>query len=693
MTETLMDKQAYPATSFVGGKWQQEINVRDFIQKNYTPYDGDSSFLAEPTGATTKLWQECCDLLKKERENGGVLDMDTKIVSTITSHGAGYIDKDLETIVGLQTDKPLKRSMQPFGGIRMAESACKSYGYEVDSEVSEIFTKYRKTHNQGVFDVYTPEMKAARHSAIITGLPDAYGRGRIIGDYRRVALYGIDRLIEDKKEQFKSLEGEMRPERIQLREEISEQIRALGEMIELGKIYGFDISKPARNAKEAIQWLYFGYLSAIKEQNGAAMSIGRTSTFLDIYIERDLKEGIITEAQAQEMIDHFIMKLRLVKFARTPEYNELFSGDPTWVTESIGGVGIDGRHLVTKNSFRYLHTLENLGTAPEPNLTVLWSKRLPHNFKQYCAHISIKTSSIQYENDDLMRVSHGDDYAIACCVSSMVVGKEMQFFGARANLAKCLLYAINGGVDERLKTQVGPKYRPITSEYLDYDEVMDRYNDMMEWLAGLYVNTLNVIHYMHDKYCYERAQMALHDRDVKRYFATGIAGLSVVADSLSAIKYAKVKTIRDEDGIVVDYEIEGDFPKYGNNDDRVDQIAVDLVKNFMAKIRKHYTYRDSIPTMSILTITSNVVYGKKTGNTPDGRKAGIPLAPGANPMHGRDSNGAVASLASVAKLPFNDAQDGISNTFSIIPNALGKDEVFMGDLNICLDGGCCESNL
>ena len=693
MTETLMDKQAYPATSFVGGKWQQEINVRDFIQKNYTPYDGDSSFLAEPTGATTKLWQECCDLLKKERENGGVLDMDTKIVSTITSHGAGYIDKDLETIVGLQTDKPLKRSMQPFGGIRMAESACKSYGYEVDSEVSEIFTKYRKTHNQGVFDVYTPEMKAARHSAIITGLPDAYGRGRIIGDYRRVALYGIDRLIEDKKEQFKSLEGEMRPERIQLREEISEQIRALGEMIELGKIYGFDISKPARNAKEAIQWLYFGYLSAIKEQNGAAMSIGRTSTFLDIYIERDLKEGIITEAQAQEMIDHFIMKLRLVKFARTPEYNELFSGDPTWVTESIGGVGIDGRHLVTKNSFRYLHTLENLGTAPEPNLTVLWSKRLPHNFKQYCAHISIKTSSIQYENDDLMRVSHGDDYAIACCVSSMVVGKEMQFFGARANLAKCLLYAINGGVDERLKTQVGPKYRPITSEYLDYDEVMDRYNDMMEWLAGLYVNTLNVIHYMHDKDCYERAQMALHDRDVKRYFATGIAGLSVVADSLSAIKYAKVKTIRDENRIVVDYEIEGDFPKYGNNDDRVDQIAVDLVKNFMAKIRKHYTYRDSIPTMSILTITSNVVYGKKTGNTPDGRKAGIPLAPGANPMHGRDSNGAVASLASVAKLPFNDAQDGISNTFSIIPNALGKDEVFMGDLNICLDGGCCESNL
>lgn len=691
--QSTLDKKTYPTTEFISGKWQQEINVRDFIQKNYTPYEGDSSFLAKPTEATTKLWQECCDLLKKERDNGGVLDMDTKVVSTITSHGAGYIDKNLETIVGLQTDAPLKRSMQPFGGIRMAESACKSYGYEVDSEVSEVFTKYRKTHNQGVFDAYTPEMKAARHSAIITGLPDAYGRGRIIGDYRRIALYGINRLIEDKKEQFKSLEGEMTPDRIQLREEISEQIKALKEMIELGNIYGFDISQPARNAKEAVQWLYFGYLAAIKEQNGAAMSIGRTSTFLDIYIERDLKEGVLTEEEAQELIDHFIMKLRLVKFARTPEYNELFSGDPTWVTESIGGMGIDGRTLVTKNSFRYLHTLENLGTAPEPNLTVLWSKRLPHNFKQYCAHISITTSSIQYENDDMMRVTHGDDYAIACCVSSMVVGKEMQFFGARANLAKCLLYAINGGIDERLKVQVGPKYRPVTSEYLDYEEVMDKYNDMMEWLAGLYVNTLNIIHYMHDKYCYERAQMALHDRDVKRYFATGIAGLSVVADSLSAIKYAKVKAIRDEDGVVVDYQVEGDYPKYGNNDDRVDQIAVDLVKNFMSKIRKHYTYRNSIPTMSILTITSNVVYGKKTGNTPDGRKAGIPLAPGANPMHGRDSNGAVASLASVAKLPFNDAQDGISNTFSIIPNALGKDEIFMGDLNIQLDAGCCESNI
>lgn len=690
--ELTTDKKIYPTTEFVSGKWQQEINVRDFIQKNYTLYEGDSSFLADPTEATKKLWQECCDLLKKEHDNGGVLDMDTHVVSTITSHGAGYIDKSLETIVGLQTDAPLKRSMQPFGGIRMAETSCSSYGYQVDPEISEIFRKYRKTHNQGVFDVYTPEMKAARHAAIITGLPDAYGRGRIIGDYRRVALYGIDRLIEDKQEQFKSLEGEMTPDRIQLREEITEQINALKEMIELGKIYGFDISKPARNAKEAVQWLYFGYLAAIKEQNGAAMSIGRTSTFLDIYIERDLKEGILTEAEAQELIDHFIMKLRLVKFARTPEYNELFSGDPTWVTESIGGVGIDGRPLVTKNSFRYLHTLENLGTAPEPNLTVLWSKRLPHNFKQYCAHISITTSSIQYENDDLMRVTHGDDYAIACCVSSMVVGKEMQFFGARANLAKCLLYAINGGVDERLKIQVGPKYRPITSEYLDYDEVMDKYNDMMEWLAGLYVNTLNVIHYMHDKYCYEKAQMALHDRDVKRYFATGIAGLSVVADSLSAIKYAKVKAIRDENGIVVDYEVEGDYPKYGNNDDRVDQIAVDLVKNFMAKIRKHYTYRNSIPTMSILTITSNVVYGKKTGNTPDGRKAGVPLAPGANPMHGRDENGAAASLASVAKLPFNDAQDGISNTFSIIPNALGKDEIFMGDLSVSFDCGCTEGN-
>ncbi len=677
-------------TEFVGGKWQQEINVRDFIQRNYTPYEGDASFLAGPTAATTKLWQECCELLNQEREKGGVLDMDTKIVSTITSHAPGYIDQSLETIVGLQTNAPLKRSLQPFGGIRMAESSCKAYGYEVDHEISEIFTKYRKTHNQGVFDAYTPEMRKARHAAILTGLPDAYGRGRIIGDYRRVALYGINRLIADKQEQHASLDGDMTPEKIQLKEELAEQIRALQEMIELGKMYGFDISQPARNAREAIQWLYFGYLSAVKEQNGAAMSIGRTSTFLDIYLERDLREGIITESQAQEMIDHFIMKLRLVKFARTPEYNALFSGDPTWVTESIGGMGVDGRTLVTKNSFRYLHTLENLGTAPEPNMTVLWSTRLPHNFKQYAAHISITTSSVQYENDDLMRATHGDDYAIACCVSSMVVGKEMQFFGARANLAKCLLYAINGGVDERIKEQIGPKYRPITSEYLDFNEVMERYEDMMEWLAGLYVNTLNVIHYMHDKYCYERSQMALHDRDVKRYFATGIAGLSVAADSLSAIKYAKVKAIRDDDGVVVDYEVEGDYPKYGNNDDRVDQLAVNLVKKFMSMIRKHYTYRNSVPTMSILTITSNVVYGKKTGNTPDGRKAGVPLAPGANPMHGRDSNGAVASLASVAKLPFDHAQDGISNTFSIVPNALGKDEIFMGDISIQLDTGCCD---
>ena len=693
MVQTLeKEKQLYSHTPFKSGRWEREIDVRDFIQKNYTPYEGDSSFLAAPTNATYKLWNECLHLMKKERDNGGVLDMDTKVVSTITSHGAGYIDKDLEQIVGLQTDKPLKRSLQPFGGIRMAEGALNAYGYDIDPEVKEIFTKYRKTHNQGVFDCYTPEMRKARHAAILTGLPDAYGRGRIIGDYRRVALYGINRLIEDKKEQHASLDGDMTPDKIQLKEEIAEQIRALQEMIELGKIYGFDISQPARNAKEAVQWLYFGYLSAVKEQNGAAMSIGRTSTFLDIYIERDLKDGIIDESEAQELIDHFIMKLRLVKFARTPEYNSLFSGDPTWVTESIGGMGVDGRTLVTKNSFRYLHTLENLGTAPEPNMTILWSTRLPHNFKQYCAHISIKTSSIQYENDDMMRAMHGDDYAIACCVSSMVVGKEMQFFGARANLAKCLLYAINGGVDERLKEQVGPKYRPITSEYLDYDEVMERYNDMMEWLAGLYVNTLNIIHYMHDKYCYERSQMALHDRDVKRYFATGIAGLSVVADSLSAIKYAKVKTIRDENGLVVDYEVEGDYPKYGNNDDRVDDIAVNLVHKFMNMIRKHYTYRNSIPTMSILTITSNVVYGKKTGNTPDGRKAGVPLAPGANPMHGRDSNGAVASLASVAKLPFKDAQDGISNTFSIIPNALGKDEVFVGDLAVNIDAGCSCGN-
>ncbi len=664
---------------FVKGRWSSFVNVRDFIQRNYTPYDGDEEFLEGPTEATKKLWDMVADLSRQEREAGGVLDMDTDIVSTITSHGAGYLDKDLEKIVGFQTDKPFKRSLQPFGGIRMAQAACKQYGYEVSPEIVDIFTKYRKTHNQGVFDAYTPEMKKARHAAIITGLPDAYGRGRIIGDYRRVALYGIDFLIEDKKHQIDTSLVRMTSKNIRLREELAEQLRALEELKQLGAIYGFDISRPARTAQEAVQWLYFGYLAAVKEQNGAAMSLGRTSTFLDIYIERDLKNGVITEVEAQELIDHFIMKLRMVKFARTPEYNELFSGDPTWVTESIGGVGIDGRHMVTKNSYRYLNTLINLGTAPEPNMTVLWSVNLPANFKNYCAKISIETSSVQYENDDLMRTVHGDDYAIACCVSSMRVGKEMQFFGARANLAKCLLYAINGGVDERLKEQVGPKYRRCEGEYLDYDDVVEKYDAMMEWLAGLYVNTLNVIHYMHDKYCYERVQMALHDRDVKRYFATGIAGLSVVADSLSAIKYAKVKPVRDDDGIVVDYDIEGDYPKYGNDDDRVDAIASAVVSKFMDKIKKHHTYRDGVPTMSILTITSNVVYGKKTGNTPDGRKQGVPLAPGANPMHGRDCCGAAASLASVAKLPFRDAQDGISNTFSIIPDALGKDDIiYMG---------------
>lgn len=682
MENTMFERQP-EWEGFKGVKWIEGINVRDFIQRNYAPYDGDASFLAPATDATKKLWDKVMDLSAKEREAGGVLDMDTKIVSTITSHGAGYLDKDLEKIVGLQTDKPFKRSLQPFGGIRMAQNACRENGYEVDPELVNIFTKYRKTHNQGVFDVYTPEMRLARKSAIITGLPDAYGRGRIIGDYRRVALYGVDLLIQDKQHQKDTALARMTSKTIRLREELSEQLRALEELKELGAIYGYDISRPAKNAHEAVQWLYFGYLAAVKEQNGAAMSLGRTSTFLDIYIERDLKAGIITEQEAQELIDHFIMKLRLVKFARTPEYNEVFAGDPTWVTESIGGVGINGKHLVTKNSFRYLHTLENLGTAPEPNLTVLWSVSLPRSFKEYCAKISINTSSVQYENDDMMREIHGDDYAIACCVSSMRVGKEMQFFGARANLAKCLLYAINGGMDERLKIQVGPKYRPITTEYLDFDDVMEKYDAMMEWLAGLYVNTLNIIHYMHDKYCYERIQMALHDRDVKRYFATGIAGLSVVADSLSAIKYAKVKAIRDEDGIVTSYEVEGDFPKYGNNDDRVDRLAVNLVNTFMDKVRKHHTYRDSFPTASILTITSNVVYGKKTGDTPDGRKMGQPLAPGANPMHGRDTHGAAASLASVSKLPFKNAQDGISNTFTIIPDALGKDDkVFMGDIDL-----------
>ena len=659
---------------FVGGAWEKTIDVRDFIQKNYTPYEGDESFLAGPTESTTKLWSEVMDLFQKERENGGVLDMDTKLVSTVDSHEAGYIDKDLETIVGLQTDKPLKRSLQPFGGIRMAEEACKAYGYEVDPEITYIFTHYRKTHNEGVFDVYTPEMRAARHNAIITGLPDAYGRGRIIGDYRRVALYGIDRLIEDKNYQKAITSGTMTEEKIRLREELADQIKALKALKNMAKKYGYDISVPATNAKEAIQWTYFAYLGAVKDQNGAAMSLGRTSTFLDIYIQRDLDNGTLTEEQAQEYIDHFIMKLRMVKFARTPEYNALFSGDPQWVTESIGGMGIDGRTLVTKNSFRYLHTLENLGTAPEPNLTVLWSKRLPKAFKHYCAKLSINTSSFQYENDDLMRVTHGDDYAIACCVSSMRVGKEMQFFGARANLAKCLLYAINGGVDEISGKQVGPKYRPITSEYLDYDEVWEKYKDMMKWLAGVYVNALNIIHYMHDKYCYEKLQMALHDKQVRRWFATGIAGFSVVADSLSAIKYAKVKPIRDENGITVDFEVEGDFPKYGNDDDRVDEIAKEVLHTFIKYVKGNHTYRGGIATTSILTITSNVSYGKNTGATPDGRKKGVAFAPGANPMHGRDKNGAVASLASVAKMPFMDAQDGISNTFTIVPDALGKTE-------------------
>ena len=669
--------------SFVGGVWQKEINVRDFIQKNYTPYEGDDSFLAGPTQATKDLWDQVMELSAEERAKGGVLDMDTKIISGIISHGPGYLNKDKEKIVGFQTDKPFKRSLQPYGGIRMAVKACEDNGYHVDPQIVDFFQKHRKTHNDGVFDAYTPEMRACRSSHIITGLPDAYGRGRIIGDYRRVALYGVDRLIEDKQRQKDGTRVIMYSDVTRQREELSEQIKALKELKELGNIYGYDISKPASNVKEAIQWLYFGYLAAVKEQNGAAMSLGRTSTFIDIYAERDLKNGTFTEEEIQEFVDHFIMKLRLVKFARTPEYNALFSGDPTWVTESIGGMGIDGRTMVTKMSFRYLHTLENLGTAPEPNMTVLWSTRLPMNFKRFCAKTSIASSSIQYENDDLMRVTHGDDYAIACCVSSMRVGKEMQFFGARANLAKCLLYAINGGVDEVSKKQVGPKYRPITSEYLDYDEVMDRFQDMMKWLAQVYVNALNIIHYMHDKYCYERIQMALHDKQVKRWFATGIAGLSVVADSLSAIKYAKVKTIRDENGIVVDYEVEGDFPKYGNDDDRVDDIAYSVVKEFMHYIKSNHTYRGSVPTTSILTITSNVVYGKATGSLPDGRKAGEAFAPGANPMHKRDSHGAVASLSSVSKLPFKDAQDGISNTFSIIPGALGKeDAVYMSDISL-----------
>ena len=673
---------------FKGKKWQEEIDVRDFIQQNYTLYEGDDSFLAGPTQATKDLWAQVMDLNKQEREAGGVLDTDSSIVSTITSHGPGYLDKDKEQVVGFQTDKPFKRGLQPFGGIRMSEKAAESYGFHIDPEVSHIFTEYRKTHNQGVFDVYTPEMRAARKSGIITGLPDAYGRGRIIGDYRRVALYGVDRLMEEKLKDYNNIGCDvMTNDILQLREELSEQYRSLKDLKKLGEIYGFDISKPATTAKEAFQWLYLAYLAAIKEQNGAAMSLGRTSTFLDIYVERDLRNGTLTEEEAQELVDHFIMKLRLVKFMRTPEYNELFSGDPTWVTESIAGVGLDGRPLVTKNSFRYLHTLSNLGPAPEPNLTVLWSPQLTDGFKTFAAKMSIESSAIQYENDEVMRPQYGDDYAIACCVSAMRVGKQMQFFGARANLAKCLLYAINGGVDEKSKAQVGPKFRPITSEYLDFEEVMEKYDDMMEWLAGLYVNALNCIHYMHDKYSYERIQMAVQDTYIHRTMATGIAGFSVAADSLSAIKYGKVKTIRDENGVVVDFEVEGDFPKYGNNDDRVDAMAVDLLKRFMTKVKKHPTYRNAQHTTSILTITSNVVYGKKTGNTPDGRRAGQPFAPGANPMHGRDTHGALASLSSVAKVPYSYALDGISNTFSIIPRALGKEEdVQQENLSNMLDG-------
>ncbi|MGO1041697.1 formate C-acetyltransferase [Clostridioides difficile] len=673
---------------FKTGRWTKEVNVREFIQLNYSPYEGNDSFLAGATENTKKLWDKAMVLFKKERENGGTLDVDTKTISGIAAYAPGYLDKVLETIVGLQTDAPLKRAVMPYGGIKMVENSCEAFGYELDPEIKEIFTKYRKTHNQGVFDAYTPEMRAARKSGIITGLPDAYGRGRIIGDYRRVALYGVDALIEDKIEQKKSLEVScMDEEVIRLREEITEQISALNELKKMAESYGFDISNPATNSKEAVQWLYFGYLAAVKDQNGAAMSLGRTSTFLDIYFERDLKAGTVTEEELQEYMDHFVMKLRMVKFLRTPDYNNLFSGDPTWVTECIGGMGVDGRTLVTKNSFRMLNTLYTLGPSPEPNLTVLWSTRLPQGFKDFCSKVSIDTSSVQYENDDLMRSYWGDDYGIACCVSAMKIGKQMQFFGARVNLAKTLLYAINGGIDEKSGAQVGPRFEPITSEYLDFDEVMNKFEPFTDWLANLYVNTLNVIHYMHDKYSYEALEMALHDRDIFRTMACGMAGLSVCADSLSAIKHAKVKTIRNEQGIAVDFEIEGDYPKYGNNDDRVDSIAVELVESFMNKIRKNKTYRNSYPTQSILTITSNVVYGKKTGNTPDGRRAGAPFAPGANPMHGRDTNGALASLSSVAKLPYEHAQDGISNTFSIVPGALGKDMTErINNLSAMMDG-------
>ena len=663
---------------FDGSLWKEEVNVRDFIQKNYKPYDGDESFLAGPTDATNKLWGVLQGLQKEERAKGGVLDMDTEIVSGITAHEPGYISedlKDLEAVVGLQTDKPLKRAFMPYGGIKMAEQACTTYGYEPDPELHKIFTEYCKTHNQGVFDAYTPEMKKARHNKIITGLPDTYGRGRIVGDYRRVALYGIDFLIEQKKEDFANCgSGSMTDDIIRQREELAMQIKALGEMKVMAEKYGFDISQPAKNAKEAVQWLYFGYLAAIKTQNGAAMSVGRVSTFLDIYIERDLEAGTLTESEAQELIDHLVMKFRMVKFARIPSYNQLFSGDPVWATLEVGGIGVDGRSMVTKNDYRFLHTLEDMGPSPEPNLTVLYSSALPENFKKYAADISIRTSSIQYENDDVMKPVWGDDYSICCCVSATQTGKEMQFFGARANLAKCLLYAINGGVDVKTGQQVGPEYKPITSEYLDYDEVIEKYDRMMDWLADLYVNVLNLIQYMHDKYYYEAAEMALIDTDVRRTFATGIAGFSHVVDSLSAIKYAKVKTIRNEDGIVVDYETTGDFPRYGNDDDRADEIAVWLLKTFLAKIKKHHTYRDSEPTTSILTITSNVVYGKATGAMPDGRKAGEPLSPGANPAYGAEQNGLLASLNSVAKLPYEWALDGISNTQTINPDAIGHDE-------------------
>ncbi len=674
---------------FKGGDWKEEINVRDFIQRNYTPYEGDSNFLEKTTEKTDKLWNEVLELYKKEHESeGGVLDIDTKTISTVSAHDAGYIDKDLEEIVGLQTDKPLKRAIMPFGGIRIVEKSCEAYGRKVDEEVENIFHHYRKTHNDGVFDVYTPDIRAARSSHLITGLPDGYGRGRIIGDYRRVALYGVDYLIQEKSQELEILDvDELTEDIIREREEIKEQIKALNELKVMANKYGFDISEPASTAKEAVQWLYFAYLAAIKDQNGAAMSLGRTSTFLDIYFERDLQNGTLTEKEAQEIMDHFIMKLRLVRFLRTPEYNELFSGDPVWVTESIGGMGIDGRTLVTKNSYRLLHSLENLGPAPEPNMTVLWSTRLPEAFKRYVANLSIKTSSLQYENDDLMRITLGDDYGIACCVSPMKIGKQMQFFGARANLAKTLLYAINGGKDEKTGKQVTPKYAPITSEYLDYDEVMEKFDQMMDYVAKIYIKALNAIHYMHDKYSYEAIEMALHDKDVIRTMACGIAGLSVVADSLSAIKYAKVKVIRDENNLAVDYEIEGDFPKFGNDDDRVDKIAVDIVKAFLVKLQKHQTYRNSKQTLSILTITSNVVYGKATGNTPDGRRAGAPFGPGANPLHGRDKNGALAVMNSIAKLPFEEAEDGISFTFSITPGTLGKtDEQRIDNLVTMLDG-------